>query len=644
MFVSFFFIFSVSDYKNCSCRVSINGSLEIKDGVDPSWDAYAVYDWRINETGWYQLHVIGNEQSNVHNMMRCAGAVEGYISWEDIFHHFNLICDMKSFPRLSAGGGDDRYPAGWKEFMHQNYRYMNQSVRAYPESYYWRTTGYIMEQFNGLVEGYNMAASPDAQMSLMDHWVLQSQGDLGDASHAIGKTTQGPTGPTAKSAMDMTSGDPESLGDHCTGLLKLTDDYSDIFVSHDAWSDYRELHGQLKEYDLPISKFKAKRLVMSTRVGKLASYDDYYLSDAGLFVLETTLNNYNMDLYKVVVPQCVFTWLRAVHATWTSDSGKEWAETFIRHNSGTYNNQYVIVDTHKFERGVKPTKDLLWIIEQFPGMYEMTDVTDQLVRDGYFPSINSPWHDNLYEIAGYPELVASLGKYGPYRSAKEGPRYQIMMRDAPRVKTFEDFKAFMRYNQWYRDPFAQGDAAQQIASRYDLRPPTTPYGDRKAFGDLDSKCLRLTEAVTTMTIHAFASPPYDDGTNTPAVIPPWEFDQPQFQKDCPRHDGLPKKWNFTWITFGADDYNVCSNFTEEECLEHDQWCGWCTFTGKCMVGDKNGPFFDAECESGWKRKVVLQSWAVPVISAISVLSLIFIVGVLGCHFGLMRKRTNNTYL
>ena len=622
LFLALFGVAFSEDWKvtnaTCFCK---DGQYTILEGVHPDGVAYAVYNNSINASGWYRLHVHGNKDFSDREIMHCAGMVEGYLTHQEMYHHYNLIKDIKGYPRGQI------YPEEVHDFIEKNRISVKNSVEAYVEDEWWQGIGLILEQFEGLVEGYKQGAGDNDIMSVFDHWFFQSAGDMFD----IAEMFEGAVADT-------------EYHEHCTGMVKLTDDYSDIFFAHDAWSDYRELHGQLKEYDLPISKFKAKRLVMSTRVGKLASYDDYYLSDAGLFVLETTLNNYNMDLYKVVVPQCVFTWLRAVHATWTSDSGKEWAETFIRHNSGTYNNQYVIVDTHKFERGVKPTKDLLWIIEQFPGMYEMTDVTDQLVRDGYFPSINSPWHDNLYEIAGYPELVASLGKYGPYRSAKEGPRYQIMMRDAPRVKTFEDFKAFMRYNQWYRDPFAQGDAAQQIASRYDLRPPTTPYGDRKAFGDLDSKCLRLTEAVTTMTIHAFASPPYDDGTNTPAVIPPWEFDQPQFQKDCPRHDGLPKKWNFTWITFGADDYNVCSNFTEEECLEHDQWCGWCTFTGKCMVGDKNGPFFDAECESGWKRKVVLQSWALPVISAISVLSLIFIVGVLGCHFGLMRKRTNNTYL
>ena len=627
MFVSFFFIFSVSDYKNCSCRVSINGSLEIKDGVDPSWDAYAVYDWRINETGWYQLHVIGNEQSNVHNMMRCAGAVEGYISWEDIFHHFNLICDMKSFPRLSAGGGDDRYPAGWKEFMHQNYRYMNQSVRAYPESYYWRTTGYIMEQFNGLVEGYNMAASPDAQMSLMDHWVLQSQGDLGDASHAIGKTTQGPTGPTAKSAMDMTSGDPESLGDHCTGLLKLTDDYSDIFVSHDAWSDYRDLHGALKEYYLPVSEFKAHRISMSTRAGKLSSYDDFYLADNGLMVIETTMSVFNESLYDYVNPKNIFTWFRAIHTMWTADNGKDWTETFIKHNSGTYNNQYLVVDTKKFKRFEKPTKDLVWVIEQYAGPFHKSeDMTEQFVRDGYIPSINKPHFKELYNIAGYPEKVAASGATGNFYTYETNARYLLIEREAPRIKTFDDFKQFMRYNNWKRDPYSNGDASQMIMSRYDQRRDFDPYGAAKAFGGLDTKAMRYTDVVTTMKFDAIASPTTTNGN------PIWEFDG-KFKME---YDGLPKTWNFSWMTFRSLEFNVCANLKEKECSRHDL-CGWCTFDQSCKPGDKSGPF-EGKCEAGWTVYSPLPSWAVPTIAAISVIVVLFVGVVFLCHL-VNRKKT-----
>jgi hypothetical protein len=452
-------------------------------------------------------------------------------------------------------------------------------------------------------------------MTEFDHWFFQSAGDMFDIAEIFKDDV-----PT------------KEFRDHCTGLVRLADDYSDIYFAHDAWSDLRELHGQLKEYDLKLKAFTSDRLVLSTRVGKISSYDDFYITSHGLYVTETTMNNYNDTLYDLVRPQSVFTWLRAVHACWNATSGRDWGETFIRHNSGTYNNQYVIVDTNKFKRKSKPTTDLIWVVEQFPGMYNMSDVTSQLVRDGYFPSVNMPWHENLYEAAGYPALVESLGIYGAYRSNDKNPRIQIIHRDAQRIKSFDDFKQFMRYNQYWRDPYSQGDPAQQIASRYDQRPDMTAYGAVNSFGDMDTKALRYVEAAPLMKFHAIASPPYDL-----LEIFPWSFDNyTDYLREIDPdsvfyHDGLPSFWNFSWVEFQADGYNLCAKGDKNSCLDVVAWCGWCSIEETCMIGDKDGPFFD-KCRSGWITKTSLPKWAVPVIATVSSLVLVFVVVVFVLHF------------
>lgn len=491
--------------------------------------------------------------------------LEGYIAQEGIWNHFNLIRDIKNgdetenpaYPRKREG--EFVYPYDVFNYMDQNKRYTRQSIESYPDVKYWQEVGLVISQFDGLLAGYNFRLQKekkdeDQHLNEFDMWFFQSAGDMFDIAAMFPEKQ--------KLAMEFR--------EHCSGMVKITDDYKDVFFSHDAWSDYRELHGELKEYNLPIKEFNAKRMIMSTRVGKIASYDDFYLMDSGLFVIETTLNNYNDDLYKVCTPKSLFTWVRAYRASWVATNGSDWASTFILHNSGTYNNQYVIVDSNKLERGKKPEKDLLWIIEQFPGTYRMTDVTYQLVEDTYFPSVNSPWHEDLYNLAGYPALVESLGIYGAYRSNKNSPRFQIMMREAKRIKTFEDFKAFMRYNNWQHDPFAQGDSAQQIASRYDLRPAEgTPYGARNNFGDLDSKCLRLTEAITRMKMHGFASPPYEHN-------PVWDFDAEPWKSKI-HHDGLPAVWNFTWTPFQSMDYDICApanGKSKEDCFKISKLCGW----------------------------------------------------------------------
>jgi hypothetical protein len=394
--------------------------------------------------------------------------------------------------------------------------------------------------------------------------------------------------------------------EHCTGFIKLTKDYSDIYFAHDAWSTYLDLHGALKEYDIPAPGFVARRVVMSTRPGKLSSYDDYYLTDSGLFVLETTMTVFNQDLYEFTSAQSVFTWLRATHATWTAHNGSDWTKIFIRPNSGTYNNQYLIVDTNRFERYKKPERDLLWVIEQYPGdNWRSADITEKLVSDTWFGSINKPSFKDLYVIAGYPDKVASMGEQGNFYTYETSARYLLMQREGPRLDDFELFKAFMRYNNWRRDPYSNGDASQQIMSRYDQRRYKDPYGDAKMFGGLDSKAARLTEVRTKLAFHAIGSPSYDNN-------PVWNFSGSAYA--TVDHDGLPDVWNFSWIQFGADHYGICEGRNSDDCKDQE-YCGWCSGQTSCLPGDKDGPFFGVSCSSGWSAKGKFPDWAIGVIVA-----------------------------
>ena len=256
------------------------------------------------------------------------------------------------------------------------------------------------------------------------------------------------------------------------------------------------------------------------------------------------------------------------------------------------------------------------------------DITEQLVKDGYFPSINKPHFKELYEIAGYPQKVKAGGAAGDFYAYEENARFQIIAREAPRLKKFEDFKAFMQYNNWQRDPYSRGDSSQQIMSRYDLRRPGCEYGAAKAFGGLDTKAMRLTEVITTMNFHAIASPAHANGNKI------WVFDE-----DFPsRYDGLPREWNFSWTQFRSLTFNACNTSDKSECLDRPM-CGWCTYDSTCRGGGKEGPFGDFVCEAGWETKTVLQSWALPVIISCCVIVVIFVGIVYGVHFANRRKNS-----
>ena len=81
------------------------------------------------------------------------------------------------------------------------------------------------------------------------------------------------------------------------------------------------------------------------------------MSGSGLVMLQTTINCLNNTLYDGVTSSSLLAWQRVRVANQLSKSGPEWATNSMRYNSGTYNNQYMVIDTKLWEAG-KPLKGL----------------------------------------------------------------------------------------------------------------------------------------------------------------------------------------------------------------------------------------------------------------------------------------------
>ncbi len=84
--------------------------------------------------------------------------------------------------------------------------------------------------------------------------------------------------------------------------------------------------------------------------------------------METTNNSFNESLYKLLSPNTLPTWIRAILTNRLASSAEEWVEIFKKENSGTYNNKFIILDINKinFNNSILPNKTLM-IIEQMPG-------------------------------------------------------------------------------------------------------------------------------------------------------------------------------------------------------------------------------------------------------------------------------------
>ena len=86
----------------------------------------------------------------------------------------------------------------------------------------------------------------------------------------------------------------------------------------------------------------------------------------------------------------MFEWVRVVVANRIAENGNEWCSIFEKANSGTYNNQWMVLDYKLFKAGQSLQPDTLWILEQVPGTVHMADMTVLLEQRGYWASYNLP--------------------------------------------------------------------------------------------------------------------------------------------------------------------------------------------------------------------------------------------------------------
>lgn len=124
-----------------------------------------------------------------------------------------------------------------------------------------------------------------------------------------------------------------------------------------------------KHYNLSFatSSNKAPASSFSSYPGTLVSGDDWYVTSSNLIVMETTNGVMNTSLFQYVTTKTVMYWIRVIVANRMAASGKDWATYFSLYNSGTYNNQWMIVDNKLFNPGKPIVANTLWIAEQIPG-------------------------------------------------------------------------------------------------------------------------------------------------------------------------------------------------------------------------------------------------------------------------------------
>lgn len=320
---------------------------------------------------------------------------------------------------------------------------------------------------------------------------------------------------------------------HCSSVIKLLPDGSELFAGHNTWIDYYHLLRVFKRYEFgsktPIS--------MSSFPGFLASLDDFY-QVGHLVVTETTLPNYNNDILSLIKPEALPFWIRAMTANHLAKSGPEWMETFQKHNSGTYNNMWMVVDYSKFTPGRPLPEGVLTVGEQTPGYFHYEDQTRTLSY-GYWPSYNAALYPETARRIKQDVMQRTRGDSFSYQMVE---RAQIFRRDQATVMSDEDMQRLMRRNNFQNDPIAHGDSCAQIACRADL---ATNPALKKAFGAIDAKYTSSAHNRRGQAV-IVAGPTHDD---QPAFD--WRSLPEEMATGAP-HVGQPLRFDFGWVVVGPD--------------------------------------------------------------------------------------------
>ncbi|XP_058137382.1 putative phospholipase B-like 2 [Dasypus novemcinctus] len=512
------------------------GQLRLVDGRHPDAVAWANLTNAIRETGWAFLEVSTSGDYNDSLQAYAAGVVEAAVSEELIYMHW-----MNTAVNYC---GPFKYEAGYcerlKRFLEANLEWMQREMALSPHDAYWHQVRLTLLQLKGLEDSYEGRVTfPAGKFTFkpLGFLLLQISGDLEDLEPALNKS---------KARRTLGSGS-------CSALVKLLPGQRDLLVAHNTWNSYQHMLRVVKKYAFQFHEgprgddrlVPGNSLLFSSYPGTIFSGDDFYILSSGLVTLETTIGNNNPALWKYVRPRGgVLEWVRNVVANRLAVDGDTWTDTFKRFNSGTYNNQWMVVDYKAFVPGApSPGSKVLTVLEQIPGMVVVADKTEELYRKSYWASYNIPAFESVFNASGMQALVAQYGDWFSYDSS---PRAQIFRRNQSLVHDMESMIRLMRYNDFLHDPLSlcqacspQPNGENAISARSDLNPANGSYPfqalRQRSHGGIDMKVTGA-ELAKALSLLAVSGPTWDQ-------VPPFQWSTSPFHGLL--HMGQPDLWKFS---------------------------------------------------------------------------------------------------
>lgn len=491
MFLSFLmFVITIQSNQSSTRYFSVylvRDNYVVHETFDESAIATAKYVSDYNDDGWGKLYIKSNKNFDDLTQAFAVGYLEGQITQEKIYQHYTnyRLNDFK-----------DGFPDNVKEFFTENLAFMDNLVKENPKDIHSQTAIKIYTQFKGMVKGYNDIVDDSNKISALNFNMISSTGDMFEIVYYKKKST---------GIFDKMSAEEivkyKHKNSHCTALIRINDDFSEMFIGHNTWDDYYTAVRILKTYEFNYNDdAKYSRKVSFTSFpGKLSSTDDYYVTSNRLVVQETTNAPLKEEIFSQIKPNAYLNWVRTMIANRLSTNAEEWINNFTEKNSGTYNNQYMIVDLKLIDLKNKKLEDKAFMInEQTPLKTYTKDVTSVLRNQKYWPSFNTPYFPEVRKAFGYEELTEKIMTNGSEDEKfiinstlgyETNDRFLLLKRIAPTVNNLDQFKAVFRYNNYKIDKESLNRPGFSLSSRFDL----DTGAQRMCMGAYDAKVLAITD-------------------------------------------------------------------------------------------------------------------------------------------------------
>ncbi|CAL4098399.1 unnamed protein product, partial [Meganyctiphanes norvegica] len=310
-----------------------------------NWVAKANFTDNTNNDGWSYLEVETNPNYPDTIQSYAAGFVEGASSSEIIYLSYRNTAE--GFCKWKGKEFCDRL----NDFLLKNNNWMKSMLaiknRTCPV---WHNVELILNQLQGVNDGYNATGKETMEEGAV--LLMNLMGDIEDLSSVLEPKQH------KSNIEDWNKGRVTGDG-HCSALIKVLRGNTDLYVSHVTWNTTPNNLKITSMYLLttidtnfhgPKYRIAFSVALHSSHLGFISLNFNLKNSVPGFLklVFEVPTRHFMLFWHIVKGTQKLLEWMRVIVANRISTSGKMWTDFFSMHNSGTYNNQWMVVDYKQF--------------------------------------------------------------------------------------------------------------------------------------------------------------------------------------------------------------------------------------------------------------------------------------------------------